>query len=170
MDKHGNVRGLFTLRIDITQRRELEESLRKLSENLQRSNADLEQFAYVASHDLKAPLRSIQVLVEWLTEDLGSYNEGDVQENLSLLSKRTTRLNNLLDDLLNYSRVGRDSKPPVAVDVASMVSEISDLMNAEGFFNIHMQGQSQKLETDPAALHQVLRNLIGNAIKHHPRT
>ncbi len=168
LDARGNIRGVFTLRVDITARRQLEENLRQVSENLLRSNSDLEQFAYVASHDLKAPLRSIQVLVEWLSEDLEGYTEGDVQENLQLLSTRTARLNKLLEDLLNYSRVGRHSEPSEDIDLAMMVEEIADLQDTNNGIEVAMQGASATLKTDPSALHQVLRNLIGNAIKHHP--
>ena len=167
-DEHGKVRGIFTLRVNITNRHMLEEKLRRVSEDLARSNAELEQFAYVASHDLKAPLRAIQVLVEWLTEDLEGYDQGEVQQNLELLSRRASRMNKLLDDLLDYSRAGRQRDAPERVALDELVNEIAELLNPEQAISVGMTGDSVSLLTNRTALHQVLRNLIGNAVKHHP--
>ena len=168
-NQDGEVIGVFTLRVDITDIRNLEFELRDMQENLLRSNKDLEQFAYVASHDLKAPLRAIQVIADWLQEDLADYTDGDVQENLGLLNKRAARLSNLLDDLLNYSRAGRQREAPTEIDLQELTEEVADLMGHDNRHIVSWSGtHCQKLQTDHAALHQVMRNLIGNAIKHHP--
>ena len=106
-DESGKVRGIFSMATDISERRKIELELEAKQAELVRSNKDLEQFAYVASHDLKAPLRAIELLVQWITEGLAGYDTNNVQENLGLLAKRTQRLNRLLDDLLAYSRAGR---------------------------------------------------------------
>jgi PAS domain S-box-containing protein len=103
----GRVEGVCCTVVDLTHIKQTEQALRASHAELARSNRDLEQFAYVASHDLKAPLRAIEVLVGWLSEDLAAYHEGDVQENLVMLKQRTARLTRLLDDLLAYSRAGR---------------------------------------------------------------
>jgi PAS domain S-box-containing protein len=108
-DESGQIQGVMSLAMDITERHEFETALQAKSEELARSNHDLEQFAYVASHDLKAPLRAIELLVQWLSEDLKDHEGGEVNENLGLLRQRTARLNRLLDDLLEYSRAGRAS-------------------------------------------------------------
>jgi len=168
-DEGGKVCGVFALQIDITEIHQLEVELRDAQENLLRSNKDLEQFAYVASHDLKAPLRAIQVLIEWLQEDLVDYSEGDVQENVGLLGKRAARLSVLLDDLLAYSRAGRQSEQPTCVDLPDIVSEIAGFHQGTSNSVVRWQGEeAAELVTDHAALHTVMRNLIGNAIKHHP--
>ena len=91
-DAEGNVTGIFATATDITDRRDIEVQLESKQQELVRSNRDLEQFAYVASHDLKAPLRAIDVLVQWLREDLADFEGGDVHENLDLLGQRTKRL------------------------------------------------------------------------------
>lgn len=168
-ESDGTVAGIFALRVDITDMRKMEDELRKAHENLLRSNTDLEQFAYVASHDLKAPLRAIQVLIEWLQEDLQDYEEGDVQENIGLLGRRAARLAALLDDLLAYSRAGRQDGQAIDIDLQEVVAEIADLMGQGDNGVVEWKGPSvPKLHTDHAALHQVVRNLINNAIKHHP--
>lgn len=167
-DGRGRVQGIMTLAMDITSRRVAEQALEDQSAELERSNRDLEQFAYVASHDLKAPLRSIEVLIEWLREDLEGYDEGEVQENLDLLQRRTRRLNRLLDDLLTYSRAGRSNGDIMLTDTRLMVRDIATLLAPPEGLVIEADASLPTFETYRAPLEQVLRNLIHNAIKHHP--
>lgn len=167
-DETGEIIGVMTLAMDITARRTAEKALENQSNELERSNRDLEQFAYVASHDLKAPLRSIEVLVEWLREDLENYREGEVQENLDLLQQRTHRLNRLLDDLLTYSRAGRRIGDVARTDTRLMVQDIATLLAPPQGISIEAHDSLPTFETYHAPLEQVLRNLINNAIKHHP--
>lgn len=166
--REGQVLGVCVTVVDLTDIKNAEEALKASHAELQRSNRDLEQFAYVASHDLKAPLRSIEVLVGWLMEDLADYAEGDVQENLSLLKSRTARLNRLLEDLLAYSRVGRRVGELAEVDVAELVEDIWALTAPPEGFRLEFRGDLPSLTTFRAPLEQVFRNLIGNAVKHHP--
>lgn len=167
-DADGNVMGIFATATDITDRRDIEVQLESKQQELVRSNRDLEQFAYVASHDLKAPLRAIDVLVEWLREDLADFEGGDVHENLDLLGQRTKRLGRLLDDLLDYSRVGRKIGDLVQVDCTAMVRELIELLGDTGGISIEIDGELPTLTTYSTPLEQVFRNLIGNAAKHHP--
>jgi PAS domain S-box-containing protein len=167
-DDSGKVRGIFSMATDITRRRKMELELEAKQAELMRSNKDLEQFAYVASHDLKAPLRAIELLVQWITEGLADYDNNNVQENLTLLGKRTQRLNRLLDDLLAYSRAGRKVGSHRLVDTHALVLDVVQLINAPPAISISVEGQLPKLNTYPAPLEQVFRNLIGNAVKHHP--
>jgi PAS domain S-box-containing protein len=167
-DVDGRVLGVMSLAIDITERRAAEEALQQKSEELVRSNRELEQFAYVASHDLKAPLRAIEVLAQWLHEDLKDYTGGEVQENLGLLSQRTQRLNRLLDDLLAYSRAGRQIGECQEVDTDLMVQDIASLLSPPAGMRVVTEGTMPVLTAHSAPLEQVLRNLINNAIKHHP--
>lgn len=167
-DENGNIQGVMSLAVDITERYEFEAVLRRTGEDLARSNHDLEQFAYVASHDLKAPLRAIEVLVQWLREDLKGYDGGEVQDNLGLLQQRTQRLNRLLDDLLEYSRAGRRIGSQRRTDTRAMVKDIATLLAPPPGMSINADESLPELDTHHAPLEQVLRNLINNAIKHHP--
>jgi signal transduction histidine kinase len=153
---------------DISERRKIELELEAKQAELLRSNKDLEQFAYVASHDLKAPLRAIELLVGWVTEGLAGYDANNVQENLALLGRRTQRLNRLLDDLLAYSRAGRKVGVYRETDVHGLVMDIIELLDPPAEFSVGIQGRLPTLNTHPAPLEQVFRNLIGNALKHHP--
>jgi PAS domain S-box-containing protein len=168
VDDSGKVRGIFSMATDITRRRKMELELEAKQAELIRSNKDLEQFAYVASHDLKAPLRAIELLVQWITEGLAGYDTNNVQENLALLGKRTQRLNRLLDDLLAYSRAGRKVGSHRSVDTHALVLDVVQLINAPPTISVSVEGQLPTLKTYPAPLEQVFRNLIGNAVKHHP--
>lgn len=79
--------------------------------NLKKTNSELDQFAYVVSHDLKAPLRAINSLAEWIEEDLGTDLEPDVLRNLELMRGRVLRMENLINGILDYSRIGRQELP-----------------------------------------------------------
>jgi|GEM_PF-2063912 len=153
---------------DITQRRKMETDIEAKAKELMRSNKDLEQFAYVASHDLKAPLRAIEVILEWLREDLHDYNEGDVQENLTLLDQRTSRLGRLLEDLLAYSRAGRKVGDVRQLDMQEFVEDIATLIAPPAGMQIIADKSLPALVAHHAPLETVLRNLLSNAIKHHP--
>jgi PAS domain S-box-containing protein len=167
-DDEGNVRGIFSMATDISERRKIQLELEAKQAELLRSNKDLEQFAYVASHDLKAPLRAIELLVQWITEGLNGYDVNNVQENLGLLGKRTQRLNRLLDDLLAYSRAGRKVGSNKMTDTHALVLDIVQMLNPPEHISISIDGQLPKFKTHPTPLETVLRNLISNAVKHHP--
>lgn len=166
--ENGEIIGILSLAMDTTDRRAAEQALEDRTAELSRSNQDLEQFAYVASHDLKAPLRSIEILAEWLAEDLTGYTGGEVQENLGLLKQRTARLHRLLDDLLAYSRAGRTPGEVAGIDTRLLVEDLFVLLSPPETMRLMAEPSLPVLHADHAPLEQVLRNLINNAIKHHP--
>jgi len=137
------------------------------AEELRRSNAELEKFAYVASHDLRSPLRAIQDLAEWTIADEESVLSADGKENMTLLKSRIARLNKLLADLLEYSRAGQEDCDISDIPVAKLVSDIAESLDPRGAFQIEYLGEVDKVETYATPLRQILFNLINNAIKHH---
>jgi len=134
---------------------------------LARSNADLEKFAYVASHDLKAPLRAIDSLSSFIEEDMADVMTEDTLKNMGRLRGRVRRLEMLMDDLLQYSRAGQSTHPPTFVRTDQLVTEIAALMNLPEGFSVRTIGTVPSFTTDKAPFEMVLRNLIGNAVKHH---
>lgn len=142
-------------------------TLEERAKDLDHLNEELEQFVYVASHDLKAPLRGIDHLAEWIEEDLGEALQGEAREHMAMLRRRVRRLETLLDDLLRYSRAGRQSPPIQWVEVDRLIRETFNLLNAEERFELGVFGDSPRFETAKPALAQVLTNLFSNAIKHH---
>jgi PAS domain S-box-containing protein len=161
--------GYAAIRIDITDRKQMEFRLAQQAQDLLRSNEELEQFAYVASHDLKAPLRGIENLVSWIEEDLESSLTGDTRTNMDLLKSRVRRLESLLDDLLAYSRAGRGDTASDLVDTKDLVGELALLVSPPQGFSIVLGETLPTFETARAPLTQVVQNLISNAIKHHNR-
>lgn len=133
---------------------------------LEQRNQELDQFAYITSHDLKAPLRAIANLSEWIEEDLADKLDEETRHNMNLLRGRVYRLENLINGLLAYSRVGRLTYEPQEVDVGKMLTEIIDLLDTGDRFKIEIQDQMPTFVTQLIPLQQVFNNLISNAIKH----
>ncbi|MDX1531334.1 MAG: PAS domain S-box protein, partial [Rhodothermales bacterium] len=179
-DEAGEPVHLVSVVEDISERKAAERALIELNETLeeriaartaelQRSNAELDQFAYVASHDLKAPLRAIDNLAAWIAEDAAPLLPEDSKRHLDTLQGRVRRMERLLDDLLAYSRAGRDLGGPEEVDVGALVASVVELLDPPAGFRVEVEGRLPTLLTPPAPLETVFRNLIGNAIKHHDR-
>ncbi len=144
------------------------EELARLSSELQRSNAELDQFAYVASHDLKAPLRGISNLAQWIHEDLEDRLTDETREYLDLLSGRVHRMEALIDGLLSYSRAGRMREEPARVEVGQLVREVTDLIDPPEDTELVIDDSMPTLETEKLPLQQVFHNLIANAVKYGP--
>jgi len=150
----------------------LKESSRILKEKtraLERSNAELDQFAYVVSHDLKAPLRAISNISTWLEDDLGDGLDEENREHLGLLRNRVLRMEALIEGILEYSRIGRVKDEQEEVDMGKMVNEIIEDISSIRDFKTHLPGKWPVLKTEKIRLQQVLENIIGNAIKYNDK-
>jgi signal transduction histidine kinase len=143
------------------------EEARELITALESSNRELDQFAYVASHDLKAPLRGIANLGQWIEDDLGDRLDDQTRGHLQLLRGRVVRLENLIAGILAYSRAGRDSKEQVSVDAAALATEVWELLAPPATARLEIAGPLPQLFTSRVQLQQILLNLIGNAIKYN---
>jgi PAS domain S-box-containing protein len=159
--------------IELQQRAEELEWLNKLLTQtttlLKKRNEELDRFVYVASHDLKAPLRAIANLSEWIEEDLGGQLPRENQRQMELLRGRVYRLEALINGLLAYSRVGQISQAIETVDVGTLVVAVIDSLSPPPGFTIEVQAGMPILKTKRVPLFQVFSNLIGNAIKYHHR-
>jgi signal transduction histidine kinase len=136
---------------------------------LERRNQELDQFVYVVSHDLKAPLRAISNLSEWIEMDLEGQLPAENQQQLQLLRTRTQRMTAMIDGLLNYSRVGRAKMATEAVEVSELLAEVIDSLNPPPQFAIKIASPMPTLITKRLLLSQVFANLISNAVKHRDR-
>jgi len=145
----------------------LEQRVAERTAELERSNRELDQFAYVASHDLKAPLRAIMNLANWVLEDAGPLLPVPSQEHLAKLRGRALRMERLLDDLLAYSRIGRRDGGIEEVQVVVLIQDVIELLTPPPGFRVVVQAGMPTLYTSRTPLELVFRNLIGNAIKHH---
>lgn len=155
--------------IDITERKLQEERLAERTRELERSNKELAAFAYVASHDLRSPLRGIAQLSEWIAEDMPGGVPEEIQGHLHLMRSRVSRMERLLDDLLAYSRIGRIEGEVAEANVGAICREAFDLFAPPPGFRLELAPGLPVFRTLATPLTQVLHNLIGNAIKHHDR-
>ncbi len=149
--------------------REAEATQEQVAIELQRSNKELEQFAYVASHDLRAPLKGIKMTASWVAEDMAEYMTDDTRESLALLQSRAERLDELLNSLLQYSRVRTKKHEVESVAVADVVDEVKLLLSLTGSFTVNVAGKLPHVFAERLHLQQVFQNLIENAIKHHDK-
>ena len=145
----------------------LNATLTKISQLLVKRNQELESFAYVVSHDLKAPLRAIANLSQWLEEDLEENLTEETRHNLRLLQRRVYRLKTMIEGLLDYSRIGLSSLPEETVNLTELIEEIIASLAVPPDFTIEVKSPLPTLVTKRLLLSQVFSNLISNAIKHH---
>jgi PAS domain S-box-containing protein len=126
---------------------------------------ELDQFAYVASHDLKAPLRGIANLAQWIQDDLGQHLGAESAEHMRLLQGRVRRMEALIDGILAYSRAGRAPSRPESVDVGQLVHDVVELLAPGESVTTELPAEMPTVESERVPLQQVFMNLIGNAVK-----
>ncbi|ARJ66854.1 PAS domain-containing sensor histidine kinase [Magnetospirillum sp. ME-1] len=163
------VRMVGTIR-DITEQRCAEQELRDKAAELERSNTELEQFAYVASHDLREPLRMVSSYVDLLARRYNDRLDDDAREFIAFAKDGATRMDRLILDLLEYSRIGRITRPMLPVALGPVVER------ALRALSVKIEESGAEIATPPEVLPTVLgdgeelmrlfQNLIGNAIKY----
>ena len=151
-----------------TQLSDLNEDLNFTNRSLVQTNSELDQFAYITAHDLKAPLRAIASLSEWIEEDLQDNIPTETRSQMHLLRGRVYRMQALLNSLLEYSRSGRTQTPTSRVDVNCLVADIVTQLAPPATFKVEIVTPLPTFNTRKQPLKQVLSHLIDNAIRHHP--
>jgi light-regulated signal transduction histidine kinase (bacteriophytochrome) len=142
--------------------------LNLLNAELERSNQELQEFAYVASHDLQEPLRKIQAFGNLLHEEYAT-DLGDGQEYIERMRNAATRMRVLIDDLLTFSRVATKTLPFSPVNLATIARDVIDdldtrIRETQGTVAIE---SLPTIDADPRQMYQMLQNLLGNALKFH---
>jgi len=170
-DDDGLVYGVMAHAVDVTDHVRTRHQLADVAVALERSNRELDSFAYAASHDLRAPLRGIANLAQWIEEDLLTSGaiKAETAEMLDLMRVRMHRMEELIEGLLQYSRAGRLHKQAEPVDVGELVREVVDLLAPPDGVTVMIAPDLPVIVTERLLLQQVLQNLIGNAIKHANR-
>lgn len=149
---------------------EAKAQLAQMTIALEQRSKDLDEFAYITSHDLKAPLRGIAHLSQWIEEDIADQLNAENLHHLQLLRGRVYRLEDLIDGLLQYSRAGRLQSQPELVDVAVLLKQVIETLQPPAQFRITIAPEMPTLIAQRSLLKQVFTHLIDNAIKHHPST
>jgi signal transduction histidine kinase len=147
----------------VVHQRQLEQKTREL----ERSNADLERFAYAASHDLRSPLRAVAHLIQWIDDAVRETAGAETIDHLKLLNGRVMRLQMLLDGLLAYARVGHTDALVESLDIADVIRDVTSTLEVPAGFTVSCEGATSSIRTCRAPIQMILRNLIDNAIKHH---
>lgn len=166
LNQEGDAVFLAAQVVDIDQEKRLALELEMRALELERSNQDLDRFAYVASHDLKSPLRGIAQLVNWIEEDSQDQLSEETRGHLEKMKNRVARLEKLLDDLLAYSRAGKREETVSRVDVKELVQSTFELLAPPPSAKLVIDSVLPVFETSSAALQLVFRNLLSNALKH----
>lgn len=166
----GRITQALTTSRDISLRKESERERELYNDELLRINRELDQFAYVVSHDLKAPLRGISTLSEFIEEDMGDQPVSpEVRRHLTLMRERVLRLERMINDILEYSRAGRSQLPRAQTDVRALLQEVVELLGLPAAFPVVFQGEFPTMPVAHVLMEQVFSNLINNARVHHDK-
>ncbi|MBN2702292.1 MAG: sensor histidine kinase [Methylohalobius sp. ZOD2] len=154
---------------DVTERKRLEaEKAREqahLIHDLEIANEELKNFAHVVSHDLKAPLRAIGSLADWIATDQKERLDAEGQEHLRLLIQRVRRMDALIDGVLRYSRIGRIHEAQVAVDLNELVYEVIDSLAPPAHVTVTVAADMPTIRAEKIRIQQLFQNLIANALR-----
>lgn len=168
LDENGQVLGTTGFARDISEYKRAEEEREALIKELETKNAELERFTYTVSHDLKSPLVTIKGFLGWLEKDVAAGNMERVQHDFQQIRDAATKMQNLLDDLLELSRIGRLMNPPQTVAMTELTAEAIQLVagqiEARGV-QVNIAHDLPLISGDRPRLVEVLQNLIDNAVK-----
>jgi PAS domain S-box-containing protein len=164
-NEQGNVIGILGIFWDIMERKRAEEKEKKLLEEIESTNRELKDFAYIVSHDLKAPLRGVKTIAGWLSADYADKFDENGKQQLNLLISRVDRMNNLINGVLEYSRVGRIREKQEPVDLNKLLAEIIDMIAPPENISITVENELPTIECEPTRIMQVFQNLLSNSVK-----
>ena len=145
----------------------IEKEVTQRTVELNRANRDLAQFADVASHDLKAPLRGIAHLTHWIKDDLGENITDEIRGNLGRLEAKVKNMDALIQGILEYSRAGKSTPEGKTIKVDALIHEVLDFIGAGDDVDVEIKPEMPIFTTDSIKLSQVFSNLFSNAIKHN---
>ena len=160
---------LITMALDVTESSRLTGELERIVQDLARSNRDLETFAYIASHDLREPLRMVTMFLGLLERKLGAQLDDEGREFIGFAKDGATRMDRLVLDLLEYSRIGRTDRPSQVVDMKEVIETITHNLGmtiGETGAEIIIPAPLPNVRANIGEIRQVFQNLVGNAIKY----
>lgn len=167
LNSAGKPTKYITFKIDISKIKDAEQETMAYAKNLEKINKELDQFAYVVSHDLKAPLRAINNLSEWIEEDLEEAMDEDTKNNMKLLRSRVNRMEGLINGILEYSRVGRIKAKISHVELNQFFNDLKEASQTKDNIEFDIPDELPTIHTERVTLYQVLQNFVSNAIKYN---
>lgn len=150
---------------DISERKRVQARQAELVREVEAANEELRSFAYIASHDLKAPLRAIGSLADWISADYGDRFDEAGREQMGLLIGRVRRMDQLIDGILAYSRVGRVREERIEVELGPLLESVVDLLAPPPHIQVEL-GPLPTVVVEPTRIQQVFQNLLSNAIRY----
>jgi PAS domain S-box-containing protein len=151
---------------DVTEQHITQQKQEALLRKVAAANEELTHFAYIVSHDLKAPLRGIKLLTEWFCTDYGDKLGDEAKQQLNLLQSRVGRMHSLIEGVLQYSRVGRVKEQIVTIDLNELFGNIIDAIAPPEHIHIEIQGSLPTIQGEKTRVNQVFQNLLTNAVKY----
>jgi predicted ATPase/signal transduction histidine kinase len=148
---------------------QLEARVVERTAELNKVNEELKNFAYVVSHDLKAPLRAINQLAGWIEEDYAGAFDEDGKAQMTLLRSRAKKMHDMIDGILQYSRIGRIKETTEFVDLNSLVNEVVEALSPPPQIEIQVQADLPSVHVEKLRMYQVVQNLFDNAIKYNDK-
>ncbi len=167
-ERNGSASAVTAILRDITEQTHAHQALLRKAEELQRSHAELEEFAYLASHDLKAPLRTAHALSSWIEEEVAEHLSDTGRERMEMMRARLRRMDELINATLEYARAGARHGETTEFPLDLLVNESVELCEADGH-RVTVVSEVPQLHADRGLLRTVLAHLIDNALTHHDR-
>jgi len=166
LDADGEVSEVIEYHFDITARQQAQARQAALLEELESINRELKDFAQIVSHDLKAPLRGIHVLAQWIMDDFQDKLGEQGKEQMELLMGRVHRMQSLIDGILAYSRVSRIRETQVTIDTNELVSQVVEDLSPPPHIEFDVHDNLPKVFGEPTRIRQLFQNLASNAVKY----
>lgn len=166
LGSNGDITSVIVIETDVTERREAQDKQARLLDQIEKANRELTDFAYIISHDLKAPLRAIKNLVTWISEDCHDTLEPESQEQMELLTGRVDRMQMLIDGVLQYSRAGRSREKTAQIDLNGLLTDVLEMLDPPAHIAIKSRTELPTIYGEPTRIQQIFQNLLSNAIKY----
>jgi PAS domain S-box-containing protein len=167
--EENNLQQFIFIESDITPRKIVEEKMNQYLHNLEKTNRELDKFAYVVSHDLKAPLRAIGNLTGWIEEDMGDRIPDEIRGHFNTIKGRVVRMEGLINGILDYTKAAKTEGNLESVLSDVLVRDAIDLIGAPENAIINIRDNMPEIKTEKVKIQQIFMNLINNAIRYNDK-
>jgi PAS domain S-box-containing protein len=169
LNDNGIVTKYIYLQNDVTGRKQSEKKIQEYLKNLEKTNKELDEFAYVVSHDLKAPLHAISNLTGWIEEDMKGKFSDETNSNFNIIKNRVFRMEDLINGLLEYARANHKKGEKSIVNINEFIHDIIEFCSVPPNCSIAIPSRLPVLFGDKIKFQQIFSNLIVNAIKYNDK-